>query len=193
MFSDNELLLLYASKGPVERLEKIMGVRNFSGFMLQSALDVAAEHGNVEAVKVLMTVCSVHGSSALWEACYHGHAGVIDVLLQNGFCADGAIGDCMEYKNFECFTIVAGHSDPDDFCDAFVRSFIIEDNDTAEIGRTLLMEHCHAEMLLRKLSVDHPKHTKAHDWVQQIVAHEQNARIGEQVLSCGVHRTHSKI
>lgn len=191
MVSDNELLLLYASKGPVERLEGIM--RNCSRFMLQNALDVAAEHGNVEAVKALVTVCSARGSSALWEACYHGHAHVIDVLLKNGFCADGAIGDCMEYQNFDCFTVVAAYSDHQDFCDALVRSFIIQDHDTAEKGRTLLMEHCGSEVLLRTLRVDHPENRQAHNWVQQMVDREQNARIGEQVVSCGVNRSRSKI
>ncbi len=191
MFSNNELLLLYAAEGPVENLKQVMG--NCSGFMLQNALDTAAEYGKVECVKALVSVCSAHGSHALWEACYKGHSQVIEVLVQNGFCADGALGNCMMYQKFDCFIVLAPYSDPGDFGDALVRSFLIKDEDKAEIGRRLLMEYCGSHMMLRALRTDNLEHTKAYEWVHMFAACEQQQRIVQQLRPYSAQRMRSKI
>lgn len=190
MVSDDELLLRYAAEGPVENLKEVMG--NCSSFMLQNALDTAAEYGNVECVKALAPVCSAHGSHALWEACYEGHADVMEVLLQHGFCADGAMGDCMEYQKFDCFKVLALYCDPDDFCDALERSFVIENEEQAERGRQMLMEYCDTDMVLCELSAN-PEHAKAYEWIHRWVAYEQQQRIAGQLTPSCVQRARSKI
>ena len=191
MVSDDELLLLYAAEGPVESLKEVMG--KCSSFMLQNALDTAAEYGNVECVKALVSVCSAHGSHALWEACYEGHANVIEVLLQHGFCAEGAMGDCMEYQKFGCFQVLAAYSDPDDFCDALERSFLIANDEKANIGRQMLMTYCDSDMMLCKLGATNHKYAKAYEWVDMFVAGEQHQRLTEQLESSGMHRVRAKI
>lgn len=190
MVSDDELLLLYAAEGPVENLKQVMG--NCSNFMLHNALDTAAEYGNVECVKALLSVCSATDSDALWEACYEGHADVVEVLLRNGFCADGAIGDCMEYQKFDCFKVVAAYSDPDDFCDALARSFLINNEEQAESGRQMLMRYCNSDVVLRELSAK-PEHTTVYEWVHTFVACEQQQRIAQQLPPCSAQRARFKI
>lgn len=191
MVSNDELLLLYAAEGPVDSLKEVMG--KCSSFMLQNALDTAAEYGNVECVKALVAVCSANESSALWEACYEGRPNVIEVLLQHGFCAEGAMGHCMMYQKFDCFKVLAPYSDADDFCDALERSFLIANEEQAESGRQLLITYCDLDTVLRKISDTSPKHVKAYEWMQTVVAYEQQQRIAEQLKSSGVHRARSKI
>lgn len=190
MVSDDELLLLYAAEGPVESLKQVMD--NCSSFMLHNALDTAAEYGNVECVKALAPVCSANGSHAFWGACYEGRADVIEALLQHGFCADGAIGDCMEYQKFDCFKVLASYSDLDDFCDALQRSFLIENKEQAERGRQMLMEYCDTDMVLCVLSAN-SEYAKAYEWMHTLVAYEQQQRIAEQLMPSCVQRARSKI
>ncbi len=161
MTDNNELVLLYAAQGQADLITKVMG--KCSNFMLENALDTAAEYGHVDCVKALVSVCKVQISQAMWEACHAGHVRVIEVLLSNGFSADCALGDCMEFQNFDCFEVLAQHSDVHDFRNAFFRSFELCNQDHAEEGRKILAGFCAVNMIGEIL------HGKSAEGAQQVV------------------------
>lgn len=188
MTDPRELLLLYAAEGNHRDLTNV--VDGQSDVLLRDALDLAAEHGHLECVKILLPLCNTSFSLAVWEASCNGHVEVLQFLLEQGLRIDDDLTGALEHQQWECATILMTHCVREDIINALVNSFEWEDNgatvDDIERGRRMLVDRMGAEQMIcyiNSLSFDNDsEYTQAIEWLEHNLAREQKARIEQHVL-----------